>query len=295
MQGAAFLEEQLTSIAGQTFSDWNIWVSDDGSQDGTIPILEAYRRRRGVNRLTLFKGPGRGFVANFLSLVAREEVQAAYYAYADQDDVWEPDKLQRALDWLTGVPAGVPALYCGRTRLISEAGHDLGLSPLFSRRPGFQNALVQSIAGGNTMVFNHAARMLLVEAGQVKVVTHDWWTYLLVSACGGVVHYDPYPTVCYRQHGNNIIGSNAGWGARMVRGRLLYKGRFRKWNDEHIAALQPMRAKMPEHNSRLLDMFIQAREGDFFARLAGLRRTGIYRQTNMGNLGLYVAAAFGKV
>lgn len=297
MNGENFLEEQLASIAGQTVTDWKIWVSDDGSQDSTIPILEVCQHAWETNRMTIFRGPGRGFAANFLSLVVRDEIMAAYYAYADQDDVWESDKLQRALDWLAKISPDVPAMYCGRTRLISETGCDLGYSPLFTRPPCFANALVQSIAGGNTMVLNHAARMLLVEAGShVDVVTHDWWSYLLVSGCGGVVYYDPYPTVRYRQHAANLVGSNIGWEARLSRIGMLFKGRFKAWNESHVKALQGMRHRMTKNNLHLFDGFCKIRqEGNVVARLSGFVRSGVYRQTVMGNLGLYLAAAFGRV
>ena len=296
MQGEPFLEEQLASLAAQTFRNWRVWASDDGSRDRTVSILETFQHAWGQGRLTILQGPGRGFAANFLSLATRSDIQAAYYAFADQDDLWEPGKLEQALNWLTSVPSDVPALYCGRTRLISETGQDLGLSPLFSRPASFANALVQSIGGGNTMVFNHAARMLVMEAGQVDVVTHDWWLYLLVSSCGGTVWYDPEPRVRYRQHADNLVGSNADWGARLYRIRMLFEGRFKGWNDRHIQALQGMRHRMTENSLRVLDVFSAARqETGLIARLAGLRSAGVYRQTVMGNLGLFLAASAGKV
>ena len=82
-------------------------------------------------------------------MVSRPEIQARAYAYADQDDVWDPDKLERARRWLDTVDPAVAALYCSRTRLIDAAGRDAGLSPLFSRPPSFANALAQNIAGGS--------------------------------------------------------------------------------------------------------------------------------------------------
>ena len=90
------------------------------------------------------------------------------------------------LGWLQTVPRGTPALYGARTLLIDPEGAYLGRSPLFCRPPTFRNALVQNIAGGNTMVFNEAARRLLMAAGSaVQVPSHDWWLYLLTTAGGG--------------------------------------------------------------------------------------------------------------
>lgn len=295
MQGAAFLEEQLASFAAQTRGDWRVWASDDGSTDGTAALLETCRQEWGDERLTVVRGPGRGFAANFLSLAARSDIQAAYYAFADQDDIWEPEKLARALTWLESVPPHQPALHCGRTRLISEQGDELGFSPLFSRPPGFANALVQSIAGGNTMVFNHAARLLLMEAGPVDVITHDWWTYLLVSGCGGVVQYDPVPMVRYRQHDDNLIGSNIGWSAWVRRGGLLFEGCYKTWNSRNLSALQQMQHRLTGQNRQTLQLFEAARHGGVCSRLKNLRRSGVYRQTVMGSIGLVAAACLNKI
>lgn len=294
--GAAFLEQQLESLERQTHRNWTLIVSDDGSQDGTLAILHAFAERWGGDRLRVVQGPGRGFVANFLSLTCRSDISADYIAWCDQDDVWNDDKLDVALAWLQTVPANVPALYCGRTRLISDAGVDLGCSPLFNLPPHFSNALVQSIAGGNTMVFNHAARSLLIEAGpDVVVPSHDWWTYQLVMGAGGIVNYDAEPRMLYRQHDENLIGSNTSWAARLIRLRMIFQGRFYEWNDQNIRALETMQHRLCEDHRLTLARFKEARGQTFFRRVFGFRLAGLYRQTFMGNLGLILATLLKKI
>jgi hypothetical protein len=235
-------------------------------------------------------------VANFLSIACNPQVTADYYAFSDQDDVWEADKIASALAWLQTIPSDVPALYCGRTRSVDASNQPIGFSPLFARQPSFANALVQSIAGGNTMVFNQAACRLLRLAGAgAQVASHDWWMYLLVSGCGGRVFYDPRPTVRYRQHAANLIGSNSHWGARLRRMGLLFRGRFSDWNDLNLVALEAMRAYLTPENQRRLDEFSQARRRGFFGRLAGIKRCGVYRQTLFGNIGLLAAVLCNKI
>ena len=285
--GERFLSQQLDTIAAQSCSDWALRVSDDRSTDRTLGILESYRANWGRERLSIQTGPALGFRANFLSLVCDPLIQAEYFAYADQDDLWDAEKLAVAVRWLESVPATVPALYCARTRLIDEAGDAIGFSPLFSKAPKFENALVQSIAGGNTMVFNRAARALLVEAGaQVLVQTHDWWTYILVSACGGTVRYDAAPGVGYRQHGLNLVGSNASWRGRYHRARRLIAGEFKIMNDRNIAALQRMRHRFTPESARVLDEFTRARDATLIPRLRGVRRSGVYCQTPLSSAAL---------
>lgn len=296
MQGQRFLREQLDSIVRQTQATWSIWASDDGSNDDTHMILQEYQAKLGESRLSMHNGPSEGFVANFLSLTCNASITADYYAYADQDDIWEPDKLARAAQWLQTVPSHVPALYCGRTRSVNANNQDIGLSPLYTRPPCFANAMVQSIAGGNTMMFNDAARKLLQLAGpNVKVVSHDWWVYMVVSGSGGRVFYDPQPTIRYRQHDNNLVGTNQGWSAGLVRLRMLFYGRFKKWNEINLAALQSICTLLTTENQHRLAEFSKARQIGSFARLAWLKRSGIHRQTLLGNIGLVAAAILKKI
>lgn len=293
--GERFLAEQLDSINAQTLSGWKVWASDDGSCDGTRTILDQYACRWG-GRISVQSGPSLGFAANFLSLVCEEKIAAVYYAFCDQDDVWEADKLARAVAWLATVPSTVPGLYCSRTRLIDAADREIGLSPLFSRPPGFANALVQNIGGGNTMVFNQAARLLLQKAGsRVDVVTHDWWTYLLVTGCGGMVFYDPSPRVRYRQHGGNLMGANTSRSAKLVRLRLLAEGKFKEWNTRNLKALQGVKQMLTPENQGRLARWAGFRKQPLLPRLLGFKRSGIYRQTLAGDLGLLVAALFRRM
>ena len=294
--GAAHLAEQLDSIARQTVEGWSVRVSDDGSTDDTLAILKRYRSRWGNARLAIARGPSNGFAANFLSLTCRPDIDADFFAWADQDDIWEPEKLQRALAWLSSVPADVPALYGTRTLLTDADDQPIGRSPLFTRTPSFANALVQCIAGCNTMVFNRAARELFIEASsQGDALPPDWLMYLLVAGCGGRVHYDPWPSVRYRQHGQNLSGSNLSLRGRWKRARLLMTGEFRGWVDANLERLARVRDRMPAHHLAVLDEFAQARQRHLPGRLIGFWRSGIHRQTALGNLGLSVAALFNKL
>lgn len=294
--GQQYLDVQLDSISAQSYANWRMWASDDGSSDGTLWIFQRHQTLWGRERLTVLNGPRQGFSVNFLSMVCNTEVSADFFAYSDQDDIWEPSKLERAVSWLVSVPPDVPALYCARTRLVDEFGSDIGLSPLFRKAPSFSNAIIQSIAGGNTMVFNQAARKLLQTAGQnIGVVTHDWWTYIAVTACGGQVFYDSEPSLQYRQHSGNLVGMNSSWAARWKRICMLWRGDFRDWNDGHIYALQALRPSMSIDSLATLDKFASMRKRGVVSRIWGLVNAGLYRQTSFGDIGLILASIFKKL
>lgn len=296
-QGRPFLADQLDSFAAQTHDDWTVWASDDGSSDGTIELLKDYRARWGAKRLTIVAGPQRGLTANFTSLVCRPEIHASVYAFADQDDIWDRDKLERACRWIDREDAGMPALYCSRTRLMDADGRDTGLSPLFRRPPSFANALAQNIAGGNTMVMNAAARDLLARAAAAgaEPVLYDWWSYLVVTACGGRVRYDPVPSLRYRQHGRNEIGANTRPRDRAHNARQMLRGRLREWTDVNLAALDRIGDAITPDNRRVLEGFRRARAAGLVGRVAGLYRSGVRRQTFVGDAGLFAAAIIGRL
>jgi glycosyltransferase involved in cell wall biosynthesis len=294
--GAEFLAQQLDSFERQDYRNWTLHVSDDGSRDATHLVLEEYVRQWGAPRIRVVDGPRAGFARNFLTLTCRADIEADYFAWSDQDDIWSAEKLQVAVDWLDGIPREVPALYCGRTQIICEEGEPRGLSPHFSLPPHFKNALVQSIGGGNTMVFNQAARALIVEAGgSLAVPAHDWWCYQLVTGAGGIVHYDPQPRVFYRQHGKNVIGSNTGWCARLRRLGMVFQGRFYEWNAQNIQALESMSHRLSKDHRKTLELFKTARKRSLPGRVVYLFKAGLHRQTLLGNLGLLLATLLKKI
>jgi glycosyltransferase involved in cell wall biosynthesis len=296
LNGERYLPEQLTSLERQTFRNWRLIASDDGSSDRTKSILRAFQKSFEPGRVEIIEGPRRGAPANFLFSACRQSLVSDYYAFCDQDDIWEPDKLARAIDILDQAGGGVPAIYGSRTRLIDETGKEIGLSPLFTKTPTFGCALVQSIAGGNTMVFNQRARELLAFCGDdVDIPSHDWWLYQVTSACGGKVHYDPYPSVRYRQHMQNVMGSNVGWAARIHRLHMFRQGQFRHWADLNVAALARIRPRMNAENRQIFDLIVNARQQPLLRRAAMFARAGVYRQTFLGNLGLAVAVLCGKI
>jgi glycosyltransferase involved in cell wall biosynthesis len=292
--GAAFVQEQLDSFRAQTHCNWELLVSDDGSTDATVAIIEAFANTV-PQRVVVRPGPRLGSWQNFASLVRAEDIDGDLFAYSDQDDIWLPEKLANAARWFAGRP-DAPALYFTRTEIVDAAAAPIGFSPLFARAPTFQNALVQNIGGGNTMVFNRAARAALqATPPEFEMVCHDWWTYQVVTGIGGVAHYDCWPSVKYRQHGQNLVGANIGWRARLVRMSAFAGGRVVTWNDINLRLLQSIRAMLTPPNANSLDRYASARRAAWPKRLWLVWTSGVYRQSLVENVGLFVGALFGRI
>ncbi|MGL4207874.1 MAG: glycosyltransferase, partial [Candidatus Adiutrix sp.] len=289
-------KEQLLSIESQTYQAWRLWVSDDGSTDETLDILHEFKKKWGEEKLQILHGPQQGFVANFLFLTNNQNVQADYYAWSDQDDIWLHHKLSRALSLLPPPEVLNPSLYCGRTILVDAENTHYGVSPLMAISPCFANALVQCLASGNTMIFNKTARDLIAKGSGTKIISHDWWSYQVVSGCGGQVIYDAEPTLRYRQHHSNRIGSNMGLSAKSLRLKKMLKGDFKQWNDEHAKALFTVVNELTLENKQLLEAFNRMRAfKNPLKRLYALKQTGLYRQTKKEQLALYLAAGIGRL
>jgi hypothetical protein len=172
----------------------------------------------------------------------------------------------------------------------------LGMSTLFTKSPSFPNALVQSIGGGNTMMINQSALKILRPLSfTATVFSHDWWTYLVLSALGGNVIYSSKPLVFYRQHSQNLVGMNTSLAQKWRRIQMLWSGDFRRWNDLNIFDLQTLVSKMSGPTKLSFDCFVKGRQQRLLGRLYFLKKSGVYRQTLLGNLGLLFAVVFNKI
>jgi glycosyltransferase involved in cell wall biosynthesis len=282
--GSEFLRQQLDSLYGQTYPDIRILVRDDGSSDSTRAMLEAERARGRLEVLEGHRnlGPARSFFELLKSAVSTD---TAYVAFCDQDDVWQPDKIARAVEKLNGVASDRPAMYCARAELVDENLAHLGFTEP-PRKIGLGNALVESVAAGCTMVLNRNAARLIGEHLPGNAVIHDWWCYLVVS-CFGEVVYDELAVLKYRQHGGNVMGV-ANEFSRFVKKcrRFFGGGGGRLWMSEQASSLLDIfRDSIPLPNRRVLIDFVAAKES-LPRRLRLALSHGIWRQRKSDDLSL---------
>jgi glycosyltransferase involved in cell wall biosynthesis len=294
--GEAFLEEQLDSIECQDYKDWTLYVNDDGSKDKTLNILKAYQKKWGAKKLHIRKGPKKGFAQNFLQIINDKKINADLYFLSDQDDVWMPHKISHTLKKLAKLDAAKPLLYCARTTYVSsDAKKILGQSDLFLKPPSFKNALIQSLAGGNTMAFNNPLKKVMQKYPRVDVVSHDWWLYILNELKGGQTLYDSESTILYRQHARSLIGANTGFLAKMKRLRMLLGGTYRRYNTLHLEAFSRFSVQTVKKNIDLIDQFLIMRDKPLMVRWQMIQKLGLYRQTWDGHLALYLGAILRKL
>jgi len=295
--GAAMLAAQLQSFADQSDADWQLICSDDGSSDGSGALIADFASdvAQEVRQIT---GPGQGFSANYMSMIAGLEPDCGPVGFADQDDIWLGDKLARARAALAICDPARPALYCARRYIWHAHSDTRHPTPVPMRAPSFRNALIENIAPGNTVVLNAAAARLARAAAPRTgaVFAHDWWLYLLITGAGGQVIFDDgAPCLLYRQHGGNVIGGDTGIGAQATRKLKVLQGAFRDRLAGNLAAMMAVEDLLTPDNAQVAHAFAAARAASLPTRLSGLIRVGPYRQTGFGNIGFWGAALLGRV
>ncbi|SEP08865.1 Glycosyltransferase involved in cell wall bisynthesis [Salinihabitans flavidus] len=294
--GARFLPAQLASLLEQSHADWSLWISDDGSTDGSRAIAEAFRDTHATTRdIRLIDGPRQGAAANFMSLLCHPDLPGGLVALCDQDDVWHPDKLERAARRLAAAPRERPALYGAQSVHVDEALRPIGASRPPRRAPRFANALTQNIVSGHSAAMNGAALSLVRAAGPpAGIAYHDWWLYQLISGAGGAVLIDEARVLLYRQHAVNVLGAHRGARTRLRRLAMVFGGEYGRWIDAQSAALGQAGALLTAENRAILAS-LRAGLGRGPLGLPHLMRAGVHRQSRAGTALFYLAATLGRI
>lgn len=200
--GEKYLKELLDSVFAQKGVEVSVIVRDDGSSDGTVAILKQYGKQ---HSLYLIQGDNIGYKKSFWSLLKEaSRIGADYYAFADQDDIWLPQKLKTCLETISSISG--PALCTGTVIPIDANGNRLKGDPFPIHGPlSLPESLQRSILPGCTFVFNEEARRICsMYNGYIE--SHDWAMYAIVTALGTVI-YSEAAGVLYRLHGENTIGA----------------------------------------------------------------------------------------
>ena len=197
--GQKFLNEQLKSLAEQTVKEsMVVYIRDDGSKDDTFDIINMWKDRLNI---ILFKEDNAGPALSFWNLLMNPEIQADYYAFCDQDDIWDSNKLQVAIEKLSYNVC----LYACNCRIINEFGQVVRKQRL--EEPPIINIprlFVSGCTQGCSMVFTDSLRQYLMKLKVQCIPMHD--VILMLYAVGyGDIYWDQEPRFSYRVHSNNVV------------------------------------------------------------------------------------------
>lgn len=236
--GSEFVKEQIDSIRRQSIGYENIrlMIRDDGSQDDSYQLIEEMHD----SHIILLSGKNYGTADSFWYLVKNADLDADYYAFADQDDIWFESKIETAVKWLNN--SGVPQLYYSNVEVANRMGEGTGKLLM---NEGNHLSVPTIMAGlhalGCTMVFNRAALRLYQSARLTGIEMHDRSCFLMTYLMGQVI-YNPMPQMYYRQHENNVIGNEGrkDWIHLKKRLRKSYNLWFRSRKHDAVVQAQDM-------------------------------------------------------
>ncbi len=206
--GEKYIREQIDSILNQTHREFRLLISDDGSKDSTRKILEEYKNKD--SRVEVyFQENNLGVVKNFEFLL--KKVEAKYYMFSDQDDIWKDNKIEKSLNKIN---EGYDLVYSDlevvdeNLNVTYESYWKLkGIYNKIKKYNNFESLYLNNFVTGCTIISKkELINSFLPLPNTSKYVLHDYWISLIISQNGKIAYIEE-PLIKYRQHKNNKVGS----------------------------------------------------------------------------------------
>lgn len=298
--GVKYIDEQMESLLTQNQVDVQINIRDDGSSDETVQKLNEYAKSH-PDQIQVIEGENLGVIGSFFELMRQTEPVYDYYSFCDQDDVWKPDKLRRAVAKLQLRQTNIPLMYCSSTEMVDQDLNNLNVWPTLPPQSlSMYNAMVENCCVGCTMVLNPVAFQQVrsnIPSDLTQVIMHDWWIYLYASAFGEVI-FDEEPMILYRQHQNNVLGgSNEGF-------IMKWKNRWSRFvnGKNHFILSKQAKMFLQLHKDQLsaqqqkdIHRFLNQLNSPWIKRIGYASKMPFYRQAFLDNLVLKLIYVLKKV
>ncbi len=257
--GGQFLQKQLDSLVSQTLSSsMKIFVRDDGSSDQTVSILNSYKDKIAI---TVKKGTNKGPAKSFWELFCDTRIKADYYAFCDQDDIWDPDKIERGVKALSGTDK--PVVWCSNCRVMD--GEDNVVSELYHEKKPIFKLPSQFVCGaiqGCAMMFNNAFRDYILSQNVSSFPMHDF-VFVTYAILNDALIYEHEPSFNYRIHSGNVVAKEKKYSLKGIKKSL--NNWFSKKSKNGVSEYARF---FYENNKEQLS----PQDAEFFEQLTGCRR-----------------------
>lgn len=204
--GEEYLKEQIESITKQSDVEWKLYIRDDGSTDKTKDILKSYSSN---SNIVVEYGENLGYIQSFLKLLNDHINDAEYFAFCDQDDIWQENKLIKAYEKLSKLPKNKPSLYHSDLKAVNENLIQIGYKSFENRKKSLGSSISRTFVSGCTSVFNKELGELVIKNYQLVKIGHDSWLANVAFSVGAVVYYDDNSYILFRRHSNNTSNYKA--------------------------------------------------------------------------------------
>ncbi len=208
--GEKYIKEQIDSVLNQSYSNFNLIISDDASSDSTVEILKEYEKKDERIKLIVQK-ENLGYIKNFEYLLT--QVNSKYYMFSDQDDFWVKDKVLKSYNKL--VNENLDLVFCD-LEIVDENLNKINESMMkylkvdkrIKKYNDYRLLYLDNCVPGCTIISKSEFLDLIFPLpNTTKYLIHDYWIALVISINGKFGYIDE-PLIKYRQHGNNQIGTD---------------------------------------------------------------------------------------
>lgn len=297
--GEQYLVEQIESILAQTYTDWELVIRDDNSTDGTLEIIKSYVAKDGRIQLLAFGHLHGTACRNFSQLFDwAYQNQKQYTLFADQDDIWLPDKLELSVKKIKEdeqvFGGGVPLAKYSSFQFIDEQGHLINKRLKLPASLGVNVLLNENYAWGCTLILNQAA-VKVIQHIPSELVNHDYYIALVLSAFGQISLIDK-DLVLYRQHEKNVSGNV---------NKMSFSSRFNRYAKDSSVMLTPLvqnyelvkvfyekyAERLPVRTKEMIAGFLNAYQQGFVKLMLTMSQFGI-RKIGLGKNAVYFYTLF---
>lgn len=242
--GESYISKQIESISRQSAdADVMLFVRDDGSKDKTLEILHDWESKLNIEYIQ--DGLSLGAAKSFWKLLLNAP-DADYYAFVDQDDIWDCNKLEYAIKAIGNTDERI--LWFSNCRLISSEGKII--KERKHKKQPILNVTSQLICGsaqGCAMVFNRAAFSYLKTLKIEKLLMHDIVVMEYILANGKVI-FEPTPLFSYRVHSTNVVAKEGKGMITRIRGTL-----FQWFGKKNRYSVSDFANQVKKDNEKVLD------------------------------------------
>jgi len=228
--GEKYLKYQIDSILSQSYTDWELFIHDDGSKDGTEKIIDNFCDKH-PTKIHKIEGSSTGCARNNFFFLLRS-VEAPFYMFCDQDDVWLEKKVENTYSEMKKLDDKKPNIVFTELKVVDSDLNVISESmskyqKLDCHNTSVNRILIQNVCTGCTMMINRTLRDEMIKAESIdNIIMHDWWAALIASEFGNL-HFIDEPQILYRQHGDNSVGAK-NFGIKYIFSKFYKKEEIKK-------------------------------------------------------------------
>lgn len=294
--GSRYITEQIESILENTYKEWRLFVCDDGSSDNTALLVKELMKKHPEQIFWCPNETNQGVTKNFL--IGARKCSGDYIMFCDQDDVWLPHKIEATFRKMqetektygSDIPVAVftDAKVADGMLLVKEESFHRS-NHLDTTLLDFPHMLMENKIMGCTLMFNKTLKDMLNKLPE-HARMHDWWIGLIASGFGRIAYLNQ-PTMLYRQHGGNEVGSQ-----KFSAGKVMQQAAAVKKLKQAVVETQKQAVDFYDmykdvlgaKQRKMVCEFASLNNKNFIARRVSLLKYGFWKSGAIRNAGLFL-------